>query len=217
MIKSILAVVLFSFISSDILLSQESHTIQVNGGLIMPMSSSKGLTTSIQFNYEINPEFTLYIYTGYAKWDQFNVIYMEDISNVQKQQYFKTYMADDHTLIPFFIGGKFNFHSNKIFTTFVTFEVGYSHLSYNNYDNFKSVDPESGEVLGYYVDASTKKEISEDLFGIGIGAGLTHPISRNLNLILAFKLNSNINSAYYGFFSTKGTYTIFLAGFNFSI
>ncbi|MHB8906249.1 MAG: hypothetical protein ACYC6D_09010 [Melioribacteraceae bacterium] len=71
--------------------------------------------------------------------------------------------------------------------------------------------------MKYYVDQSTRKENREDLFGLGIGAGISHSLTENLNLVLLFKLNSYINSNYSGIFSSRGTYTMFLAGFNFSI
>lgn len=218
MFKSLFSsVIIVSITTTFSIFAQETNSIQINGGIIMPMSSSKGLTTSIQFNYTVNPILQLYAYTGYSYWDQYNITFHEDSSPNQQQQYFKTYNADSHILIPVYLGAKLNFNTNKLFTSFVNLEIGYSHLSYNSFDNFKSVNPETGEVLGYYPDLSTKKDVSEDLFGLGIGAGISHPITESLSLILSFKLNSYINSSYYGLFSTRGTYTMFLAGFNFNI
>ncbi len=218
MFKSLLSsVIIISITASCSIFAQETNSIQINGGIIMPMSSSKGLTASFQFNYNINPTLQFYIYTGYSAWDQYKITFHEDYSTVQKQQYFTTYSADDHILIPVYFGGKLNFNTNKLFTAFVNLEIGYSHLSYNSFGNFKTTDPETGEVLGYYPDFTSQKEVSENLLGLGIGAGISHPITESLNLVLSFKLNSYINSNYYGLFSTRGTYTMFLAGFNFNI
>jgi hypothetical protein len=218
LLNSFFSLLIFvSVLFSIPIFAQGDNSFQINGGIIMPMSSSKGLTTSIQFNYKFNPIIELYGYVGYSSWDKYNITYHEDYSPIQKQQYFKTYSADNHILVPIYLGGKVNFNTNKLFTSFINFELGYSHLSYNSFNNFKSVDPETGEVLGYRSDFSTKKEVSENLFGIGIGAGLSHPMTESLDLVLSFKLNSYINSNYYGLFSTRGTYSMFLAGFNFKI
>lgn len=204
-------------LSQSIIIAQDSNTIQINGGIVMPMSSSKGLTAIIQFNYSLTSAIKLYLYTGYLTWDQYKVTFIEDYSVIQKETRFQSYSADDHKLIPFYIGSRINLHTNKLFTSFISCEIGYSYLSYYSYKNWKSVNPESGEVQGYYTDGSTRSKISENLFGIGIGVGLSHPLSENLNLVLSYKLNSHINSSYNGLFSTRGTYSQFLAGFGFKI
>ena len=218
MLKTLFKVLIFTpIIFSHTALAQESNSIQFNGGIIMPLSSSKGLSGSVQFNYPLTEAFELYINTGYAVWDRYNVTFQEELIPPQKQQYFKTYLADDHTLIPVYLGGKLTFNRNKIFSAYANFEIGYSHLTYNSYGILKSIDPETGVVLGYYPDATTRIKHSEDLLGFGFGAGLTHPMTRNLNLILGFKLNTFLNDNYRGFFSSRGTYTMFHLGFSFKI
>jgi len=211
---SLISILIFLFTNIS---AQDNNSVQINGGIIYPMSSSNGLTGIIQYNYSINKQIYLYIYSGYSSWDRFNITFLEDHSEVQKQTKFISYSADQHKLIPVYIGSRINFHTNKLFTSFVNLEIGYSYLSYNSYTNRKSVDPETGEVLSYYVDGSTKEEITENLIGVGIGAGISHPVTENLNLILTFKLNSYLNSEYYGFFRAKGTYTMFLAGFSYDL
>ena len=139
---------------------QQSHSIQFSGGIIMPISSSKGLTTTVQFNYRFSNDISLYLYSGYSYWDRFNVSFHEDLSGVQKESLFSTYIADNHILIPVYIGSRINFNSNELFTAFVTFEVGYSYLSYNSYSYIKVINIESGEVLAYKGDPNTKKEIT---------------------------------------------------------
>jgi hypothetical protein len=210
------------FISFVILLQssifvQDSNSIQINGGIVMPMSSSKGLTGTIQFNYSLTSAIKIYIYTGYSTWDQYKVTFIEDYSVIQKETIFQSYSADDHKLIPFYVGSRMNFHTNKLFTSFISCEIGYSYLSYNSYKNWKSVNPETGEVQGYFADGITRTKIDEKLFGIGMGVGIFHTLSENLNLVLSYKLNSHINSGYNGLFSKRGTYSQFLAGFGFSI
>jgi hypothetical protein len=202
---------------TNLVLAQEQYSIQINGGLIAPMSSSKGFTGLAQLNYTITPNISLYIYSGYSGWDQHKVVYHEDYSTIQKEQYFDSYSADEHTLIPVYVGSKIHLLTNKLFTSFINVELGYSHLSYNSYDNWKSVEPATGKVLGYFVDRSSKKEIKEDLFGVGVGLGFSHPITEKMNLILSLKLNSYVSKNYYGLFSTGGTYTNYLLGFEYTI
>ena len=104
-----------------------------------------------------------------------------------------------------------------MFTFFTTIEAGYSYLSYNAYEFTKDIDPVTGVVLAYNTDLNTKEKRNENLFGVGAGVGLSHPINSNMNVILSFKLNSQINSSYYSFFSNQGTYTAFNLGFNINI
>ena len=81
----------------------------------------------------------------------------------------------------------------------------------------KEINPATGEVLAYNPDLSTKKEIKENLFGVGAGVGVYRPVTEKINVILAFKLNVQLNSKYYNFLSSKGIYTSINLGFNFSI
>ncbi len=217
MMKTFLAVIIsVLIIFSNFNFAQDSNSIQITGGIIMPLSSSKGLTASFQFNHPINRIFQVYVYGAYASWDKFNVSYLVNGSLIQKQTRFNTYTSDSHTSIPIYAGGRLNFHTNKIFTAFAILEIGYTHLSYKSYQVNKMIDT-AGVVLAYYPDEITGKEISENLIGIGTGAGLSHSLNKNVNLIFIFKLNSQINSKYYGFLSVGGTYTSYLAGFNFNI
>ncbi len=212
-----LSIVFLAIIFSGVILSQESHSFQVNGGIISPVNSSKGLVGLIQFNYSLNPQFIFYLYSGYSTWDQYVVNFKENGTAIQKRFDFSSYSSDDHKLIPVYFGSRINVHTDKLFTLYLNFELGYSYLTYQSYKNLKSVNPETGEILGYYVDQSTRKEMRENLFGVGIGAGLSHPITSNSSAIISAKLNSFLNSNNYGLLSARGTYLMVLAGFNFSI
>lgn len=218
MFKSFFASSIFILlIFSNIILAQSNNYIQFNGGLLIPRSASKGLSISIQYNYSFNRNIQFFIYTGYSNWDKYNASFLEQSSSLQRQTHFSTYIADKHIMIPIYIGSRINIHTNKLFTFFTTIEAGYSHLSYNAYGFIKEVDPGTGVVLAYNTDLNTKEKRNENLFGVGAGVGLSHPITSNVNVILSFKLNSQINSSYYNFFSNQGTYTSFNLGFNFSI
>lgn len=218
MCKSFFVALIFVLIIfSNIILAQSNNSIQINGGLLIPMSASKGLSTSIQYNYSFNSNIQFYIYTGYSNWDKFNASFLEQSSSLQQQTHFSTYIADKHILIPLYIGSRINIQTNKLFTFFTTIEAGYSYLSYNAYEFTKDIDPVTGVVLAYNTDLNTKEKRNENLFGVGAGVGLSHPINSNMNVILSFKLNSQINSSYYSFFSNQGTYTAFNLGFNINI
>jgi hypothetical protein len=195
----------------------QDFSVQANGGILIPMSSSKGLSGNVQLNYLYNNNITFYIYSGCNVWDKYNATFKENLSDVQKRQYFTTWLADDHVLIPVNAGCKINLHKNKIFTSFVSAEAGYSHLEYKSYQTWKAINPDTGEVTGYFPNQGTKKQQSENLFSIGFGAGISHPVTERFNLLLAFKLNSYINSHYHGFFSSRGTHTMFQLGLDFVI
>lgn len=210
----LLGIFIYFFFPQNVI-AQESTSLQVTGGIIYPMSSSKGLNGNLQFNYTLNSNVTFYIYSGYSAWDIYYVFFHEDWSPIQHQQIFRAVPENEHSMVPLYVGSRINFHTIKLFTSFIQFEVGYTHLQFNSYGIKKIINSETGEVLSY--QQTSKTETSENLFGVGIGAGISHPITENFSLILAFNLNSHFNSHYYGLFSTRGTYSRFTAGFNFTI
>jgi hypothetical protein len=157
------SVVFLSIIFARIILAQDSLSVQLSGELISPGSSSKGLTGVVQLNYLINSKISLYFYSGYATWDKFRVYFQENYSTIQKQTISDSYSSDNHIFIPVYAGGKFSIYNFKVFSLYLNVEFGYSYLSYNNYDNKKRVYPETGAVVGYCVDSSTKQKIHENL------------------------------------------------------
>ncbi len=197
--------------------AQDYNSLQVNGGIILPRSSSNGFTLSVQYNYSLNDAVHFYVYSGYSYWDKFKVRYLEDYTSLQNTNHFETYSADEHSLVPVYVGGSINLHNNKIFTAFATVEGGFSHLSYNRYKIDKIVDSETGVVTTYKPDLSTGQKINENLWGIGLGFGLFHQIADDMNLVFTFKVNSSLNSSYYKFLSNHATYTAYNLGVNFKI
>ena len=216
--KSLFSLIIsLSIIFCSTLSAQDQISIQINGGMITPFSSTNGFVGTAQFNYPVSSKINLYIYSGYSSWDQYIEYFDEIPSQIQRITIFNAYSADDHTLIPIYIGSKINFHTNPLFTAFINFELGYSFISYNSYDILKSVNSATGQVLDYYTDQSSKKRINERVFGVGIGGGFYRPLTNNLSLILSYKFNSYANSSYQGLFSRKGVYSAFLLGVNFNI
>ena len=73
MFKLSLLLILSMLIVSEVSLPQSSHSVQINGGIIYPMSSSKGLTGTIQYNYTLNPIINFYAYAGYSAWGKYKI------------------------------------------------------------------------------------------------------------------------------------------------
>lgn len=202
---------------SGILTAQNSRSIQFNAGAVFPMNSSKGFSTSLQYNYSLNSSVQFYAYSGISYWGKNHVIHEMDYSEIQNNQFITSYDTDEHLLIPVYIGSRINLHSDKLFTTFINLEAGYSHLSYNAYDNVKVVDENTGRVVEFYADPKSKRKVNDNLFGLGAGVGISHEIAQGLELMISYKLNSFINSNYNGFFTSRGTYNTLVLGFNYSI
>jgi hypothetical protein len=218
MFKYFFTSLVLSLILSGYSSAQSDHSIQLNAGLIKPMSSSEGLTVLVQYNLSLNQTFDFYTYTGYSAWDKYKITFLEEGPVTgNDQRFFDSYSSDDHILIPVYFGGRVNFYSNDLFHSFLNLEFGYSYLSYNSYNQIEKKNPETGKTEGYYPDLTTRKANRENLFGLGIGAGLSHPVSKNVSLVFSFKLNTYLNSEYNGLFSTRGTYTMFLGGFSYRI
>jgi hypothetical protein len=197
--------------------AQSTPSIQVNGGIIAPRSSSSGLTTLVQYNHPVNNDIQLFFSIGYASWDQYKIKFFEDYSKTQSEKIFNSYNADDHEIIPVYIGSKIILRELKELVSFFSAEIGYSHLSYNKYDNYKITNYETGEVVGYAVDNLSRKKISENLIGIGVGIEMLHHMSKNLNLQFIFKINTYLNSDYYNFYSQRATYFNYLFGVSYNL
>ncbi|MBX3008166.1 MAG: hypothetical protein KF816_09085 [Melioribacteraceae bacterium] len=200
------------FLNILTLYAQYPSSIQINGGIIAPGSSSEGPTAVLQYSHPINDDFYWYISVGYSSWDKYKVTFQEDYSIVQSKKFFETYAADGHKLIPVNFGGKIVLRELKELVSFFTAEIGYSHLSYNNYKNQKIINPETDRILDYSIDPDSREKINENLFGIGLGIELLHPMSKNINLHFLFKVNSYFNSDYYKFYNSRAIYYNYLVG-----
>lgn len=180
----------------------------------MPMNSSKGLFTTVQYNYQFNSTFQFYLSGGYVSWDQYKISLRTDFPYPQQQVY-SSYTADDHVMIPINIGTRINLHTNSWFTSFLNFEAGYYHLSYNKFTNYIARDPQ-GLIIGFYANMPGTKVV-ENLLGFGIGAGISHPINKNLAMVFAYKLNSFANMNGHAILTTRTTYSTVTAGFDYNI
>ena len=194
----------------------QTHSLQFSAGVVYPRSSSNGYSVSFQYQRQITDKLSLYFYSGYTAWDQFYIIYIEDLTPPQERQFFPTYSSDDNKIIPVYVGLKYNFHTNKYFSSFLNIEAGYSYFNYNSYENVKIIDNATGKTLRYEIDPTTKRNVTDNLYGLGIGGGISYPFTSNVRAILEYKLNSNFNSGKFGLFSAKGTYSTVSLGVNYS-
>ena len=206
---SILILITFSVLTP----AQTSNSLQINGGIVFPPNSPAGFNANLQFNYSLNNNMQIYIYSGYSHWNKYNVNFTESLSAIQQITHFYTYLSDNHVLIPVFVGAKMNFAKNRIFTASTLFEVGYSHLNYDSYSVKKEVDPNTGQVLNYYTDRSTQKKVTQNLFGFGVGIELSHDFTKIFGVLLSFKLNGQLNSGSFKYLSGLGSYTSLNLGF----
>ena len=197
--------------------AQNSVSVQINGGAIFPISAYTGFSASLQINYSLSRNLGIYMYAGYSSWNRNKVLFTEELNGAQKQQIFGSYSSDSHIQIPLYLGEKYDFYQGKFFTSFFTLEAGFTHLSYYNYANIRVIDQSNGVVVDYVVDPSSKTKITENLIGLGIGTGISHQLTENIDLLLMYKINSYLNSKYYDFFSASGTYSMLLAGLNINI
>lgn len=203
----------FSFRSVS---AQDRFSIQLNGGLISPRSSSTGFTGALQFNLPLAGRTQIYFYTGYSSWDKLHqVINPEGSSEVYPKTMYQTYSEDDHTLIPIFAGLKFYAHSTDYFNTFINFELGYSYSAFNKYSKWNTITREGGGIMEFYPDNNSKTRISYNLYGFGFGGGIESMSIYNFKVLLFVKLNTHLNSEIQGLFSRRGTYSTFGAGINY--
>lgn len=200
-------VILFLF--SQVLFSQNSGSLQINGGFISKRMSSLGLNSSVQYNQPLEEDFELYSYFGYASWDLYNI-------TIQYEQlFYKCAVEDSHDLVSLFIGTRKYFKETSWFKPFLEAEVGYLYLTYYSYNYFRATN--SHNQIGFFPDYSTYKNNFENLFGLGTGAGIIHPMSGGLSIVFVYKLNTYLGSKYNGLFSKRGTYSLFNVGFNYQI
>ncbi len=194
---------------------QNKSSIQLSGGLLLPESSSNGVNVSLQYNYYLNDDFLFYVNTGYLSWDRFYVHFNQEWSAKQKQTRFRTYTSDTHTMIPLNVGGRLEVRTNELFNSFVSFEAGYSFLTYNSFNVYKEYDSSEEVVTAFKTDRSSKKEIEENLISIGAGLGIYRQMADNLELILQYRLYSHLNSEYYDAFSSHAIFSSVNLGVNY--
>ena len=198
-------------ILSSIIYSQGKSSFQFSGGMVYPISSSSGLSGALQYNYNINSRFNIFVSADYSVWDKRNFNYLDN-SNVTGG-YKSGYSETDHTLSRIMAGGRYLITKPDQFKLFVDAGIGYSYLQYNIYD-MKNINNPDGTIEVLFSPAG---KIHQNLFNFSSGIGFIHPITERWDILLEFKLSTYLNSQYHGLFSSQSTFSSFQFGFNYKI
>ena len=198
-------------ILSSIIYSQGKSSIQFSGGMVYPISSSPGLSGTLQYNYNINTRFNFFVSADYSVWDKRNFNY-SDISNVSRG-YKRGYSESDHTLSRIMAGGRYLITQPDQFKLFVDAGIGYSYLQYNVYD-MKQINNPDGTIEVLFLPSG---KMNQNLFSFSSGVGFIHPIAERWDILFEYKLSTYLNSQYHGLFSSQSTFSSFQFGFNYKI
>lgn len=205
--KKVFISVLFLFSFAKII-SQPQYSVQINGGLLYPNGADKGLVANLQLNYFLKESNYIYLSTGILNWDK-KYIFLSEQGKI-----YSSHSEDDHELISFYSGYHLILKSVKTFKIFVDAEIGYNYLSYNSYKNFIEVIEEDEHITKYIFgfDPSSRKRVSKNLFGVGLGTGIKNMLTENFGMSVELKMNKL-------FYSTNYTITHYTlsAGFIFGL
>jgi opacity protein-like surface antigen len=193
-------------ILSTIIYSQGKSSIQFSGGMVYPISSSPGLSGTLQYNYNINTRFNFFVSADYSVWDKRNFNYPDHSTG----DYQRGYSESDHTLSRIMAGGRYLITQPDQFKLFVDAGIGYSYLQYNVYD-MKQINNPDGTIEVLFLPSG---KMNQNLFSFSSGVGFIHPIVERWDILFEYKLSTYLNSQYHGLFSSQSTFSSFQFGFN---
>ena len=192
------------------LYAQDKFSVQLSGGIITPINSSKGLTGLLQVNYSISENSTLYAYFSTSSWYHNNILINKD-----NMHPIEAYDEDRHILNSFNAGDRIIFNRNKFFDAFADVELGYIHLNYRKLSLSRYVN--SDGTIEYLNDYASSAIAHESVLGTGIGVGLQHHMIDRFDLLLNLKLNTFMNDVINGNFTFDRTYLTYMFGFVYKI
>lgn len=187
---------------------QGKYSIQVTGGLISPLNSSKGAMGNVQLNYYNSPDIIFYLNAGLSYWDKTYIHF-----NVDNYTPIESKSQDSHIMSSYYLGARFFVHRDKVLNLFLEGEVGTAFLSYKNYGNVLQYTSDGKPVYTPVFDS----DVNKNLFGLGVGAGITHNLGSRAEMLLELKYNTMASSGYSKLFYIDGTSTMLAFGFNLSI
>jgi len=201
-----LSVILFT---ATISFAQNNYSIEFNYGLISPLTRTNGLQGAGKINYQLDKNIRIYATIGYGIWGAEKIHYKTSSSG------FNTLVSsENHKLIPVHFGTHLLLKESNFLDLFATAEIGFSFFSYLKHNHNSFIDPNTKEIV-YYPSDKPNKEVSDFLLGIGIGLGGSHKISKNTELHLQLKINTNYTTKTKNPFDTNVTYTSLIMGFNY--
>lgn len=202
------------FLFTALYFPQSKYSIEGSLGIISPINSSAGLSTSLQLNYSLYDGLKLFFNASYSSWDRYNVFYNREYnSSVDSNPGpFKTFSSDDHSLVAINFGSRFKLHESKIINLFLDTQLGLSFFTYNNYILDQILNPETGQI-DFVPNLNTRKKVNQTLFSVGVGPVFERKINSAFSLYLSAKINTMINAGETNFISKRGTYFLVSAGF----
>jgi opacity protein-like surface antigen len=199
-------IIAFVLVLSSIIYSQEKSSFQFSGGTVYPLGSNPGLSGTLQYNYNLNPRFNLFISADYSAWDKRNFSYPDKNTG----DYRMSYSESDHSLSRIMAGGRYLITQPAQFKLFIDAGIGYSHLEYNIYDLQQIIYPDN--TISLILHRAGK--VHQNLFNVSSGIGFIHPITERWDILFEFKLGTYLNSKYHGLLSSQNTLSSFQFGFN---
>jgi opacity protein-like surface antigen len=199
-------VIAFVLVLSSLIYSQEKSSFQFSGGTVYPLSSGPGLSGTLQYNYNLNTRFNLFLSADYSAWDKRNFSYPDKNTG----DYRMSYSESDHSLSRIMAGGMYLITQADQFKLFVDAGIGYSHLEYDIYDLQQVIYPDN--TISLILHRAGK--VHQNLFSISSGIGFIHPITERWDILFEFKLGTYLNSQYNGLLSAQNTLSSFQFGFN---
>jgi hypothetical protein len=214
MIKKELFLVAFVILLYSFASAQNKYSIEGSLGVISPINSSAGLLVSGQLNYSVSEAVQLFSNAFYGSWDKYNVYYHYEYYTSEHPDTgpFKTFAADNHSLISINLGSRFILHENKIVNLLFDTQIGLSFLSFNKYRLNQVVNQETSQI-DFVPDVSSPLKINETLLSFGVGPVFERKINSLFSLYISAKLNSMLNAGDNDFISKRGIYFLVSAGF----
>ncbi len=199
-------ILLLSLLSVINLYSQDKFSIEFGGGVISPFKSYGGFNGKAQLNYSYSINNDLYASFSFASWAR-NIGTIHDPDG---QTFYNIYSEYDHSLYSIFAGNRMILFRYKALSLFNDIEIGYQILNYTRIFPQRIINPDG--TIEYLTDYSKKKNITENLFGLGAGLGIKNRITSQIDLLLSIKLNSYVGSNYTGLLGGPNTFITFMGG-----
>lgn len=215
--KAKLFFTVFLLVSSTFLFSQSKLSIGINGRAAVPAGTMSdlyqtGFGGGLTFNYNLNPDFQVFLSVDYASFKFNNDVFNEfsEMTGIPKPSVDATL-----SVIPVTVGGRY-FFSKSGFNPYAYAKVGIHSLSFKAV-SFKIFNTESKFV----------NEESVVKYGWGLGFGFQTPVSKGINIDVNIGANGNGADFVKNFNYESGTTTYkeenkssglffsFMAGLNF--
>jgi len=204
-------IILISFLSVFNLYPQNKLSLELSGGVISPFKSFSGFLGKAQVNYAYSIDNSFYAGFSNSSWAK-NEVTIHDPSG---KTFYDVYSEYDHSLYSIFAGNRMIFLRYKTLSLFNDLEIGYQILNYIKTFPQRILNPDG--TVEYLTDYNTQKNVTENLFGLGAGIGITNKITTQAELLLSIKLNSYVGSNYTGLLGSRNTYLTFMGGCIFSL